>query len=186
MAVAQFCTIGDWFGSMKKLLYASTITALLATCCGSLNTPNHPSGLPLRYHNPQYGLGFSVPATWRGHSVLVQEWEGQTYSAAVDKVVVMERGPVIVLRHPQWKADAPYQDIPILVFTRSQWDALHLGKFWPSLYAGGAMDEIWHNRKYVFGMSSRYNWGELKGSKEAADVVERNRSANKMPHLYPE
>src|SRR5207249_7061859 len=37
---------------------------------------------------------------------------------------------------------------------------------WPSLFAGGIMDEIWHNRKYVFAMSSRYNWGELNGRRE--------------------
>src|SRR5439155_5520944 len=169
---------------MQKLIYSSTITALLATGCGSLNAPNYPSDLPLRYHKAQCGLTFFLPASWQGYSVLIQQWDGETYSPAVDKLVAVGHGPMIVLRLPQWRVSAPYQDIPILVFTRAQWDALHQGKLWPSLYAGGAMDEMWHNRKYVFGMSSRYNWGVFNGSGVVSDIVERNRAANIMPHLY--
>jgi len=172
---------------MKKLLHISAIAALLATGCGSLNAPNHPSDLTLCYHNAQYGLSFFLPANWQGYSVLIQQWEGVTYSAAEDKTVVVGHGPMIVLRHPQWKASAPSQDIPILVFTHPQWDALHHGNLWPSLYAGGAMDGTWHNRKYVFGMSSRYNAAdEVKDWKEVGDIVERNHAANNMPRLYAE
>jgi len=35
----------------------------------------------------------------------------------------------VVSRHPQWKASDPYQDIPISVFTRSQWEDYHKGRF---------------------------------------------------------
>src|SRR5438552_12870324 len=66
---------------MKKLLYASTFAALLATGCGSMNVPNHPSGLPLRYHSAQYDLTFFLPASWQGYSVLVEQWVS-SYSAA--------------------------------------------------------------------------------------------------------
>ena len=144
------------------------------------------SALPIRYHNPQYHLTFLLPASWQGYSVLVQQWDGETYSPATDKTLVVGHGPMITLRHPRWLATAPYQDIPIVVFTRDQWDALHHGEFWPSLFAGGSIDEIWHNRNYVFAMSSRYNWGELEGSKEVAEIVEQSYAANKMRHLYPE
>jgi len=41
----------------------------------------------------------------------------------------MERGPVIILRNPQWKTNDLYQDIPVMVFTRAQWDAEHRGIF---------------------------------------------------------
>jgi len=51
---------------------------------------------------------------------------------------------------------------------------------------------MWHNRKYVFGIYNRYqdldiqsNGGvEVKGTPEAADLIERNRAANNMPRLY--
>ena len=117
----------------------------------------------------------------------MQQWNGETYSPAGDETIVVGHGPMITLRHPHWKASAPYQDIPILVFTRAQWDALHQGKLWPALYAGGVIDEIWHSREYVFGMSSRYNAAdEVNGWKEVAEIVERNHDANDMPRLYPQ
>ncbi len=176
---------------MKKLFYASTITAFLATGFGILNAPNHPSGLPLRYHNSQYNFTFFLPASWQGYSVVAQQWEGGSYSPAKDTTATTAHGPIIVLRHPQWKASDPYQDIPIMVFTRTQWAAEQQQEFFP--YACGLIDEMWHNRKYVFGIYNRYedldiqsNGGvEVKGAEEAADIIKRNCSANDMPHLRP-
>ena len=54
-------------------------------------------------------------------------------------------------------------------------------------FAGGVMDELWHNQGFVFAISSRYNAAdEVSGWKEVAEIIEQNRAANKMPHLYPE
>jgi hypothetical protein len=145
------------------------------------------SDLPIHYQNPEYDLTFLLPASWQGYSVLVQQWDGETYSTATDKTIVVGRGPMITLRHPRWQASAPYQDIPILVFTRSQWDALNHGNLWPSLFAGGTMYELWHSQRFVFAISSRYNAAdEVSGWKEVAEIVEQNRAANKMSQLYPD
>jgi hypothetical protein len=133
-------------------------------------------GLPVRYHNAQYDLTLFLPSTWRGHSVKIQKWEGYPTKT--------EHGPIIVLRHPQWRTNDLYQDIPIMVFTRKQWDEEEQGRFFP--YAGGVIFELWHNQNYVFGLYSRYNaYDEVSGWKAAADIVERNCAANDMPHLYP-
>ena len=165
----------------------SVVAALLTTGCDSMKISGQPSGLPLRYRDARYGLTFFLPSSWRGYSVSVQELEDETYSSAKDKQVIVGHTPMITLQHPQWQATAPYQDIPILVFTRAQWDALHQGQLWPSLFAGGVMDELWHDQRFVFAMSSRYNAADgVRGWKEAADIVEQNRAANMMPHLYPE
>ena len=172
---------------MSKLLQISVIAALLATGCGNLNAPNQPSGLPLRYHNAQYDFTFFLPASWRGYSVSVQQLEDERYSPTEDRQILVGHTPMITLRYPRWQASTPYQDIPILVFTRAQWDAVHHGELWPSLFAGGMMDELWHNQGFVFAMSSRYNADdEVSGWKEVAEIIEQNSAANKMPHLYPE
>ncbi len=72
-----------------------------------------------------------------------------------------------------------------MVFTRSQWEAQEQGKFFP--YAGGVISEMWHNRKSVFGEYSRYNaYDEVRGWKEADDIINQNRAAHTEPHLYPE
>jgi len=159
---------------MKRLLFTSSITAIIAAGCVTLNVLDHSSIVPVFYHNAQYDFTFFLPASWKGYSMLIQQWNGGE----------AWRGPIIVLRHPQWKADDPRQDIPIMVFTRSQWEACgHDGRFFP--YAGGVIYEMRHNRKYVFGIYSRYNAADsVKGWKEAAGIVEWNRAAG-APHLHP-
>src|SRR2546426_1113307 len=165
---------------MRSFLQISVIATVLATGCSSMDVASQPSGLPLRYHDARYGLTFFLPANWRGYSVSIQQLEDETYSPAEDKQIVVGHTPMLTLRHPQWQASAPYQDIPILILTRPQWDALHLGKLWPSVFAGGVMDELWHKQEYVFTMSSRYNAADgVKAWKEAADIVEKNRAANR-------
>lgn len=172
---------------MRPRLQVSVIAALLTTGCCSMNSASQPSRLPLRYQDARHGLTFSLPASWRGYSVSFQELEDDTYSPVEDKQIIVGETLMITLRHPQWRGGAPHQDIPILVFTRAQWDALHQGKLWPSYYAGGIMNELWHNQGFVFAMSSRYNTDDaVSGWKEVAEIVERNRAANKMPEVYPE
>ena len=168
-------------------LRLSVIVALLTAGCASMDDANQPSGLPLRYHSARYGLTFYLPISWRGYSVSVQQLDDVRYSPAEDRQVIVGHTPMITLRHPQRQAGTRYQDIPILVFTRAQWAALHHGALWPSLFAGGVMDELWHSQRFVLAMSSRYNAAdEVKGWKEVAEIVEQNRTANKMPHLYAE
>jgi hypothetical protein len=172
---------------MKWLGQIAIVAGLLVTGCNTMDVAEHPPGLPVRYQDTRYGLTFFLPPTWRGCSASVQQLEDARYSPAEDKEIVVGHTPMIVLRNPQWQTSAPYQDIPILVFTRAQWNALHHGELWPSLFAGGMMDELWHNQQYVFAMSSRYNAAdEVIGWKEVTEVVGKNRAANKMPHLYPE
>lgn len=139
------------------------------------------------YRNVEYGFTFSLPSDWRGYSVSIQQLEDERYSPAEDKQMIVGHTPMITLRHPQWRANTPYQDIPILVFARSQWDLLHQGKLWPSFFAGGTMDELWHNQKFVFAMSSRYNTDdELNGWNEAKNIIQQNCAAHQIARLYPE
>ena len=49
------------------------------------------------------------------------------------------------------------------------------------------MDELWHNQKYVFAISSRYNADDsVKDWREVANIVEQNCAVHKMPRLYSE
>jgi hypothetical protein len=160
--------------------------ALLAAGCDSSKTASQPSGLPVRYDNAQYGLTFFLPAEWQGYSVLTKRWDASLHLADYRTVVGQEQGQIIILRNPQWKADDPYQDIPITVFTHMQWVAQAQERCFP--YAGGSIGELWHNRKYVFGLHNRYLHGpdDAKGVEEVQDILKRNRAANAMPGLYDE
>lgn len=158
---------------------------MLTTACESFNPPSHPPGSPLRYHDVKSGFTFFLPPSWRGYSVLHEQWEGQTSSPANDTPLTVAHGAVIVLRHPHWTVSEPYQDITFLVYTRSQWDAEKQGKICSTYYAGGTMVEMWHNRKYVFAMSTHEGKAELEGWQEVNNIVSQNVQAN-APPLYPE
>src|SRR5512133_1678455 len=187
---------GQWFGrrlwSSPMATFIVCSAALVASGCHSLETASHPSGLPIGYRNAQCGLTFFLPASWQGYSVLIQEWDAPLHSADYQTEVGRERGPIIVLRHPHWKESDHYQDIPIMVFSRSQWAAEEQQRFFP--YACGLIGELWHNPRYVFGLYTRYqdldiqsNHGmEVKGAEEVAEIIERNRACNDMPRLYPQ
>jgi hypothetical protein len=167
--------------ALEKFSWFASVVLLLAGGCRNGTGAHHLSGLPLRYHNAHYALEFSLPASWQGYSVLTQQWEGQSYIPARDELMVTEQGPIIVLRQPGWRDDQPSQDVPLLVFTRGQWEAMQNGKF--SVGAGGVWQEIMCNSSFVFVISSRFNANDsLKGWAEATDAVERNRAAH-APHL---
>lgn len=159
---------------MKKTFHLLPVLVLLAGGCASPNSsagnPAAPA-LPLAYKNSTYNFAFYLPDAWRGYSVLSGEWGGGS-----------AHGPIIILRNPQWRGDKPSQDIPILVFTRDQWDA---SQGQPNDgYPGGVEYEIGHNSKYVFAIWSRYNADDsVIGWEETGDIVSRNQIAN-GPVLY--
>ena len=145
-----------------------------------------PSDAQIYYNDAKYDFTFSLPAEWRGYSIVMERWDAPLYETAdsSEKVVGTENGPLIVLRHPLWRTNDLYQDIPIMVFTHKQWQEEYQGKFFP--YAGGVISEMWHNSKYVFGLYSRYNaYDAVKGWKEAGDIIATNCAVRTTPSLYP-
>jgi hypothetical protein len=176
-------------GRRTKIVNPKLILCLALVLSGGLfgcTTDHQLTGLPIRYYNAQCNFTFYLPTNWQGYSVLMEEWEGKTYLPEKDKDVVLSRGPIIVLRNPQWKTNILYQDIPIYIFTRQQWDDIHLGKY-DAVGAGGDIDELWHNDKFVLGIHSRYNADDsINDWKEVQDIVKQNCAAHGMPHLYAE
>jgi hypothetical protein len=166
----------------KIILYLALV--LSGGLFGCSTAHNHLSSLPIRYHNSQYNSTFCLPANWKGYSVLTRQWEGEEYAPEKDTVVKVADGPIIVLRNPQWKTNNLYQDIPVYIFTRQQWDDIHLGKY-DAVGAGGVIDEIWHNDKYVFGIHSRYNADDsINGWSKVQGIVNQNCVAHPGPHLH--
>lgn len=176
---------------MGKFLLISVIAMLLATGCSSLKTAKRPDDLPIRYRNEQYNLTFYLPASWRDYTVLTEPFNVSLYSTNYQNEIGAEHLQMITLRNPQWTTNGPYKDIPITVYTYKQWDEEQQERL--ATHAGGFIIELWHNKRYVFGLPNRYyivendnNGKELKGVEEAADIIRQNCSAHKMSPLYPE
>jgi hypothetical protein len=140
--------------------------------------------VPVRYYNAQYDFTFFLPASWRGYSVLHKEWQGTIYVREKDETVVVATGPVLVFRHPKWTASKPYQDMTIVIYTRSQWYNERLGEGGCNYFAGGTMVEVCHNASYVFAMSTQEAKGEDNGWQDTSVIVSQNIQANE-PLLAP-
>jgi len=123
------------------------------------------------YTNSEYGFEFKYPESWNRYSIMVDEWDGYTSGAQGDEIV--EQGPQISIRHPGWTTQNPRQDIPIMVFTLSQWNLLQEGNFHIGAAPVGPI-ELGRNSRYVFALPARYNYAFLMGYEEVIKILENN------------
>jgi hypothetical protein len=148
-----------------------SLQGMMAGCTPSIATPlptTRPA-ISIEYRNSEYGFSFSLPASWKGYSIITDTWRG--YDNGNSNITV-EQGPIISIRHPLWTSENPYQDIPIMVFTLAQWNSLQQGSY--SVSAGGFYTELGRNAKYVFGLYSRYDVVVLPGMEEVKTILEGN------------
>jgi hypothetical protein len=120
---------------------------------------------PVEYRSP-YGFCFSLPDDWRGFSIVQEQWDGFAPSSKGDRVIT--RGPLVSIRNPRCREANSCQDIPIMVFTLKQWKSL--GKFQVSP-APFPPNELGRNRKYVFALPARYNYGFLDGWEQVDKIL---------------
>lgn len=121
------------------------------------------------YKNTLYGFNFSLPQSWAGYTIVKDQWEGLDVRSGK----VVERGPIIKIRHPLWTKEKPRQDIPIMIFTLAQWNSLQKGNF----HIGAAPigpKELGRNSKYVFALPARYNFAFLPGYEEVEQILNSN------------
>jgi hypothetical protein len=154
----------------KKIIFLIAILVLLLGAGAFLYFGNRGSSpdLPVTYTNPQYGFTFSLPASWNGFSIVATQWQG--FISGQYETSIVEQGPLIAIRNPLWTDKAPRQDIPILIFTLSQWNALRRGQFF--LDASSALPiELGQNANYVFALPANYNGAHATGWEEVEEIV---------------
>lgn len=128
-----------------------------------INNPSTPSSIT--YKNTDYGFDFSLPSTWQGYSVIKDTWTGTVLTNTT-----AQSGPKLIMRNPKWTASAPYEDIPVLVFTLSQWNTYLAEKFSISAAPIQAR-ELGRNNVYVFALPPRWDFDYSLGYKEAQDII---------------
>ena len=138
---------------------------------GTSSTTRQSSGTGVKteaivYENTQYGFRFSLPDSWKGYKIITDKWEG----LAIGGSKVVETGPLISIRHPEWTSKNPRQDIPIMVFTLAQWDSLKQEKFHIGAAPVGP-SELGRNSKYVFALPARYNYAFPAGYEEVENIL---------------
>jgi hypothetical protein len=148
-------------------------TILMATAvCGSSQThaPSNKTAIgslsshsTIRYVSKQFGFRFTLPADWRGYSIVMGEWSGDGNMADV-------KGPILSIRYPLWTEETPRQDIPIMIFTHRQWRLVDDGTLYVSAAPYGP-GEIGRNRSYVFAFPPRYTNAEDEGYEEVIKIM---------------
>lgn len=122
------------------------------------------------YENKEYGFRFRLPKTWKGYKIVMDKWEGKPIEETKNADTA-ESGPIISIRHPKWTQEEERQDIPIMVFTHEQWDALQKEQF----HIGAAPmnpSELGRNSMYVFALPARYNYAFPTGYEEVEEILE--------------
>jgi hypothetical protein len=138
------------------------------------NVPSVQTKNSIEYVNTQYGFSFSLPESWKGYSIVTDKWNGTANTdtgPTADTPVI--QGPLISIRNPAWTAEKPYQDIPVMVFTLSQWNSLLRGTFLVSA-APVNPSRLGFNATYVFALPARYNYAFPAGYEEVDKILQNN------------
>jgi Immunoglobulin-like domain of bacterial spore germination len=124
-----------------------------------------PNPTTITYKNADYGFNFSLPISWQGYSIIKDTWKGN-----ILKGKVAQSGPKLLIRNPKWTNSSPYEDIPILIFTISQWNSYTAEDF--SISAAPIQaSELARNNKYVFALPPRWNFDYSTGYEEAENII---------------
>src|ERR1700733_8152263 len=124
------------------------------------------------YTNNTYGFSFTLPLSWVGYSIVTTTWQGESLDANGQNQA-SESGPEISIRNPNWTTATPTQDIPIMVFTIAEWNALQNNQF----HIGAAPinpSELGQNNTYVFGLPARYNYAFPADYQEVDQIIQGN------------
>jgi hypothetical protein len=125
----------------------------------------------VQYRNTEYGFTFNLPQSWKGYTIVNEQWTGTPVDSSGTQQNVT--GPQIIIRNPNWTSADPYQDIPIMIFTPDQWDLVQQGNLAVSA-APFPPTEIGSNAKYVFAIPPRYNYAFPTGWQEVEQIISDN------------
>lgn len=123
------------------------------------------------YKNAQYGFNFSLPISWKGYTIVTDKWNGVPPGKSLNDSGTVS-GPLISIRHPRWTSKNQRQDIPILVFTKSQWNSLQHGEFFIGAAPIGPT-ELGHNSSFIFALPARYNYAFPEGYEEVEAILKK-------------
>jgi len=119
----------------------------------------------IEYRNKEYGFRFTLPGSWKGYRVLWLEWHGGVRARDGSEEHSLH-GPKLVIRHPKWTQEDPREDMPIMIFTISQWNE------GPDVSASPFdLTELGRNGKYVFAVPPRWEYDFSEGYEEAVKLL---------------
>lgn len=136
---------------LLSALFCTIATSVGATSQSAAQSLGQSAALrSIVYRNAEYGFCFALPKSWRGYTIVADQWNGTILSSG--QIV---HGPQLLIRNPKWTAGKPYQDIPIMVFTPDEWQQVTAVTMAVSAAPIGP-EELGHNSHYVFALPPRW------------------------------
>lgn len=132
------------------LLACAAMAPALAQVASSQSPAPTPLPTPIVYKNVQFGFCFLLPADWQGYTIVTQKWSGTVLDTQKK-----ESGPELLIRNPRWTRGAPWQDIPIMIFTPSQWKLVAADNLAVSAAPIGPA-KLGQNKSYAFALPPRW------------------------------
>jgi hypothetical protein len=117
----------------------------------------------------KYGFKMTLPGDWTGMEII----ENNREIIEVETGKIIDYAPVYVFRHPLWSKEKPRQDIPLEIYTISQWQKIQSGLYSVSA-APMAPTEIYRNKSYIFTVPARYNYAHQEGWQEVDEILKNN------------
>jgi hypothetical protein len=153
-------------------LYALVAMSALAGAVGqtggaasSSPSPAASNTATIVYKNTQYDFCFALPESWNGYTVVEDTWKGKPLDTGAQV-----SGPLLRIRHPGWTERDPYEDIPVMVFTRAEWQRVENNGLSVSAAPIGPK-ALGRNRRYVFALPARYNFDNARGWEEVDRLI---------------
>ena len=141
----------------------------LAQDASPQNPAPAPIPAPIIYHNMQYGFCFLLPADWKGYKIITEKWSGTVLDTGQK-----EGGPELLIRNPKWTEADPWQDIPMMVFTPSQWKFVEADNLAVSAAPIGPA-ELGRNKSHVFALPPRWiGFADAQGQDEVQTLMNQN------------
>ena len=126
------------------------------------------------YENEEYGFELILLDSWKGYSVLKETWNGVTLDGKDTKF----KGPQIIIRHPEWTLNQPWQDISIMVFTNEEWKLVEARNLNVSAAPIGPR-KLDQNQNYVFALPPRWvGFTDNLGQNEATGIIKTFKAFN--------
>lgn len=126
------------------------------------------------YRNEQFGFSVDLPESWRGFRVQNQKEDIYDITGATTtNNGVIGNFTIFSIQHPLSTLAHPRQDIPIMVFTKDQWECVRAER----CSVGAAPippSERAHNSRYVFALPARYNYAFPEGWQEVEQILADN------------
>lgn len=152
------------YGIVKRQHTLSILIVLLAAAIFRVSAESD-AGTSINYRNTKYGFCFSLPASWKGYSILSDQEDLHVPGSQKPHHFTAVR-----IRHPKWTEQNPYEDIPILVFTHADWKLVREEKVTVSA-APIPPIELGRNARYVFALPPRFDYDFSTGYQEVESLI---------------